>query len=190
MGEPGTDFDTAELDQWEAQQMIYFSKGQEPLSVESQKKRQKAAEKEPRLASRDQLKAWQNTLFSHYAKHLGSFPAGGDGLLMLCFDSCGTNLCPFYFLRNKLHIMVECAPDNYHNRMNDAGGAVDEAGYRLVEVKAHIRNNLSYGPWQGKGYMGYLKDGAADMKNSFKESEPLLQKHWLRIGCQCQPCSI
>ena len=73
--EPGTEFTEKELPVQEAQISMYFNK--RPCSVitaEAKKKRAKQAEREVRLASLDQLNAWQNMLCGHYGKHFGSFP--------------------------------------------------------------------------------------------------------------------
>jgi hypothetical protein len=63
------EFTEDELGQWEAQVASYFK---QPTKVtgEAQKKQDKKAEQIERLASLDNLVAWQNMLFQHYGLQL------------------------------------------------------------------------------------------------------------------------
>jgi len=72
--------------------------------------------------------------------------------------------------------MMEAILNNFHSRSNDVATATDDAGYRLTVVKTHVPNHLSFGPCQGKGYMGIMKEGAMDIRMSWIDSEPVLHE--------------
>jgi hypothetical protein len=72
--------------------------------------------------------------------------------------------------------MMEAILNNFYSRSNDVATATDDAGYSLTVVKTHAPNNLSFGPWQGKGYMGVMKEGTMDMRMSWIESEPVFHE--------------
>ena len=143
---------------------MHFGKCKGEPSAESKRKRLKAELKEPRLASYDVACAWQNAMVAHYGKHFGDFPAEGEDMALLCLDECSSNTCSFYFWRDRCEIMIEAVWDDSHRRKHDVETVIHEAGYGVVVAKAHIRNNVSYRPWQGKGYLKYMEEDAADTK--------------------------
>ena len=100
----------------------------------------------------------------HNGKHFGDFPAEGEDMALLCLDECSSNTCSFYFWRDRCEIMIEAVWDDSHRRKHDVETVIHEAGYGVVVAKAHIRNNFSCGPWQGKGYLKYMEEDAADTK--------------------------
>ena len=54
-----------------------------------------------------------------------------------------------------------------YRRSNNCGLAVDAAGYRIIVVEPHIRNNLAFDPGQGSCNLDMLRDSAVDIKKSF-----------------------
>jgi len=183
VAEAGVPFREDEMSVWEQQIATYYDSRSREQQAEGKVtvKQAKAEAAQPRLASCDILLAIENALCQHFGKHIMDFgPASetGNVLMLSGFDECGTNACPFYFLRHKLKLRTEMIFDNYHRRSNDINLAVDCAGYRTVVTKGHVKNNLAYGPWNGGGYAQMLLDGSLDMAASMKESDPLLMEHW------------
>lgn len=183
-GAPGTTFIAEETTQWK-QRLRHFwfkRKANFDASGEGKRKRKKVQDKVPRLASFDVLQALQNALDGHCQRGLEYFlPDGVPKCLTIVMDQDSKNWCGFWFLRNKLRLMVDGVMDPFHRRSNDMSAAIGDAGLRLTVAKGHLCNNIVYGPWQGGAYIRDLEEAAMDISEGLSPHDPLVLHMWPMI---------
>jgi hypothetical protein len=102
----------------------------------------------------------------------------------LTMDWCQVQWRVLWFLRNRVKLSIEGIMETTHRRENDLKLAAEESHYDIVKRKGVVVCNVTYGPWNGGGFMQDMSETALDLAENMKPNDFVLLHFWpLCISC-------
>ena len=204
---PGVAFTATESEEWQRQACEFLRNSPAETPAAKRARLAKVSVSHPRLATLDQLRAWDHGLRVATARGLEAFlhaplldcPVGPDGLvqwpadsgivpgkcppILVCTSDQGpTNMCGLSFLVNFLGLNVVSHHDPHHRRWNDIQLALGMSGMRTPVLVSQTVHNIAYGPKLTASWSHLLQDSAIEISTSMSPNDPLLLHLWQTIA--------